>query len=99
MTNDVRYGAFIWDMEKDKANIRQHGIGFQKAAEAFSDPRRIIAKDDAHSKDEERLFCIGSIGARIVTVRFTFRGRIVRIFGAGFWRKGRKTYEKSNLHR
>ena len=99
MTGDVRYGAFIWNGEKEKANIRRHGVRFQDAAEAFADPRRIIAKDEAHSKDEERLFCIGSINGRVVTVRFTFRGKAVRIFGAGFWRKGGKLYEKINPHR
>jgi len=99
MSNDVQYGAFVWDASKEKANIRLHGLGFQEAAEAFADPRRIIARDDRHSKDEERLFCIGSMDGRIVTVRFTYRGKVIRIFGAGFWRKGRKAYEKTNIHR
>jgi hypothetical protein len=50
------------------------------------------------SKEEERLFCIGLMGDCIATVRFTFRNKIVRVFGAGFWRKGRKVYEETNLH-
>jgi hypothetical protein len=28
----------------------------------------------------------------IVTVRFTIREEIIRIFGAGLWRKGRRIY-------
>jgi len=32
----------------------------------------------------------------ILTVRFTYRDEIIRIFGAGYWRKGKKTYEKNN---
>jgi hypothetical protein len=35
----------------------------------------------------------------IVTVRFTMRNHNIRIFGAGFWRQGRKKYEEQNtLH-
>jgi uncharacterized protein len=99
MSDDVRFGVFVWNAVKEKANIRQHGLSFQEAVEAFSDARRIIARDDGHSREEERLFCIGSIQGRIATVRFTFREKIIRIFGAGYWRKGRKVYEKANLHR
>ena len=29
-----------------------------------------------------------------MTVRFTYRNEIVRIIGAGYWRAGRKIYEK-----
>ena len=32
----------------------------------------------------------------IITVRFTYREGKVRIFGAGYWRKGRKRYEQQN---
>lgn len=31
-----------------------------------------------------------------MTVRFTYRGMKFRIFGAGFWRKGKKIYEEKN---
>jgi uncharacterized protein len=98
MSEDVRYEAFVWNAEKEKANIQQHGLSFQDAVEAFADSRRIIAQDEKHSKEEERLFCIGLVNNRVMTVRFTLRGKIIRIFGAGFWRKGRKLYEKTNLH-
>jgi hypothetical protein len=29
-------------------------------------------------------------------VRFTVRGDAIRIFGAGYWRKGKKIYEQEN---
>ena len=29
-------------------------------------------------------------------VRFTYRGETIRIIGAGYWRKGRRLYEKEN---
>jgi hypothetical protein len=31
-----------------------------------------------------------------MTVRFAHRGGKIRIFGAAFWRKGKKRYEKEN---
>jgi hypothetical protein len=32
----------------------------------------------------------------ILTVRFTYRGHVIRIYGAGYWRKGRRIYEEQN---
>jgi hypothetical protein len=29
-----------------------------------------------------------------LTVRFTYRGDVIRLFGAGYWRKGRRIYEQ-----
>ena len=59
----------------------------------------MIAKDTAHSSREPRFFCFGRVGEGILTVRFTYRGGVIRIFGAGYWRKGKTIYEKeSHLH-
>ena len=33
---------------------------------------------------------IGRVGDGIMTVRFTYRGHVIRIYGAGYWRKERK---------
>jgi hypothetical protein len=96
MVEPIRFGVFVWDGAKDRANFHRHGLGFSDAVEAFADPRRIVARDDKHSRQEERLFCIGLVKTRIATVRFTYRGKTARIFGAGYWRKGRKLYEETN---
>jgi hypothetical protein len=32
----------------------------------------------------------------VLTVRFTYRGGVIRIFGAGYWRKGKRIYEQEN---
>jgi hypothetical protein len=90
----VRYGQFEWDLEKAKANLSKHGVDFFEAMSAFLDDHRVIATDDAHSTLEPRLFCIGKVGNRILTVRFTYRKGIIRIFGAGHWRKGGVIYGK-----
>lgn len=44
---------------------------------------------------ERRIDCIGWAEG-ILTVRFTVRAKTIRIFGAGYWRKGRKIYEEQN---
>jgi len=87
---------FEWDARKNTANQRLHGVAFEDAQLAFLDPSRVIARDDNHSAVEERYFCIGMVGGGILTVRYTFRGERIRIFGAGYCRKGRRIYEEEN---
>ncbi len=91
---------FEWNAAKDRENRYKHGVGFAQAQFAFTDPRRVIAIDTAHSGDEERFFCFGDTGGGILTVRFTYRNGVIRIFGAGYWRKGKRIYERENqIHR
>ena len=87
---------FEWDPTKDEENQRKHGVAFAVAQYAFADPARVIAEDTAHSGDEPRYFCFGRVGGGVLTVRFTYRRRVIRIFGAGYWRKGRRIYEEEN---
>lgn len=87
---------FEWDAKKDRENQKKHGIAFQTAQYAFADPKRVIAADLSHSQDEKRYFCFGMVDGGIVTVRFTLRGSVIRIFGAGYWRKGKMIYEKNS---
>ena len=89
----VKY-SFEWDDHKDALNQKQHGVAFVEAQEAFYDLHRIVAQDSAHSEDEPRFFCIGQTPKGILTVRFTVRGRNIRIIGAGKWRKWSRFYEK-----
>jgi uncharacterized DUF497 family protein len=86
--------GFEWDAEKDRENKEKHGVSFKLAQYAFADPDRVIAQDLTHSGEEARFLCFGRVGGGILTVRFTYRGGTIRIFGAGYWRKGRKTYEQ-----
>jgi uncharacterized DUF497 family protein len=87
---------FEWDAAKDRANRAKHGIGFEFAQQAFLDPLRVIAEDLEHGDEEKRYFCFGRVEDAVMTVRFTWRNRKIRIFGAGYWRKGRAIYEKAN---
>ena len=88
--------GFEWDAEKDRENREKHGVSFGLAQYAFADPERVIAQDVTHSMDEARFFCIGRVGNGILTVRFTYREGIIRIFGADYWRKGKKVYEQEH---
>ena len=87
---------FEWDVEKDALNQAKHGISFAVAQYAFADPLRIIARDESHSQTEERFYCFGAVGDGILTVRFTYRAAVIRIIGAGYWRKGKAIYEREN---
>jgi hypothetical protein len=87
---------FDWDDEKDKENQAKHGVSLSTAQHAFLDPNRVIVEDVAHSREEERFYCIGRVGDGIMTVRFTYRGDVIRIYGAGYWRRGKKIYEEKN---
>ena len=88
---------FEWDEAKDALNKRKHGISFYSAQYALSDPHRVIAEDLDHSTEsEKRYFCIGKVDDEIVTLRFMVRSNKIRIIGAGYWRKGKKIYEKEN---
>ncbi|MBL7218991.1 MAG: BrnT family toxin [Phycisphaerae bacterium] len=88
--------GFDWDLGKDRDNQEKHGVPFELAQYAFADPDRVIAEDVSHSQDEKRYFCFGMVGMGVLTVRFTIRGSTIRIFGAGYWRKGKGIYEREN---
>jgi uncharacterized protein len=87
---------FEWDDNKNQENILKHGISFIEAQEAFKDDKRIILADIRHSGNEQRYYCLGKVYGEIMTVRFTYRAGSIRIFGAAFWRKGKKHYEEKN---
>ena len=87
---------FEWDDKKDKDNQLKHGVSFALAQIAFLDENRIILEDLDHSDKEARYYCLGKVAGGIMTVRFTYRNKRIRIIGAGYWRKGKKIYEKEN---
>jgi len=91
---------FEWSEDKNLANQKNHGISFEVAQHAFDDPKRVIIRDLKHEKGEKRFFCLGQVDGGVLTVRFSFRRKRIRIYGAGYWRLGRKRYEQENkIHR
>ncbi len=87
---------FDWDTDKDAENQQKHGVSFSRAQYAFADPKRVIATDTTHSQTEERFYCFGEVDGGVLTVRFTYRASVIRIIGAGYWRKGKAIYEREN---
>jgi len=87
--------SFEWDQKKNAKNLLKHGVNFETAQYAFIDPKRIIAEDLSHSKDELRYYCFGKVKGGVLTVRFTYRSERIRIIGAGYWRKGVRYYEET----
>ena len=87
--------TFEWDDNKNQLNKNKHGVSFYEAQQAFFDENRIIAEDIEHSHSEKRYYCFGKVDTAVMTVRFTHRSTKVRIIGAGYWRQGKKIYEKA----
>ena len=85
-----------WDPVKDQENQAKHGVTFTTAQLAFADPHRVIAADLPHGVTERRYFCFGLVDGVVLSVRFTYRKGAIRIFGAGYWRKGKLIYEEQN---
>lgn len=75
---------FEWDEQKNKSNLKKHGIDFETAARVFQDDERIEYYDAQHSLDEDRYITIGQIGAvtLIVTVVYTEREDAIRLISA-----------------
>jgi uncharacterized DUF497 family protein len=92
----MKRARFEWDEAKDKDNQKKHGVSFTAAQKAFFDNKRVIAEDTRHSNEEKRYYCIGRVSDGILTVRFTVRRHTIRIFGAGYWRRGKQIYEEQN---
>jgi uncharacterized protein len=68
---------------KANANLSKHGVSFEEAMTAFSNPLAKIFKDDAHSTEEQREIIIGhSARHRLLLVSFTARKETIRILSA-----------------
>ena len=87
---------FEWDSTKDQQNQEKHGVSFALAQLAFFDRHRVMLEDMEHSTTEKRYYCLGRVAGGIMTVRFTYRKKKIRIIGAGYWRKGKRIYEREN---
>jgi len=83
---DVRHElngtTFVWNVEKARLNVRNHGVAFEQAAEVFFDPFfRLV---DAGRNDEARDAVIGydSESRLLCVVHVEIEGEIVRIISA-----------------
>lgn len=63
---DVRW---TWDENKNRSNLRKHGLSFETAALVFADPL-ILQRPDPHS-EEGRWLTVGLVGNVVVVVSHT----------------------------
>ena len=70
-----------WDDNKNRINIRKHGISFETAALVFADEERIEYYDKLHSQDEDRYVVLGCIQG-ILYVVYTMREEAARLISA-----------------
>jgi len=86
MFDDVVYkDKFIWQRSKNEINKKEHKISFETASLVFDDPLAVVVYDLAHSRyDEDRYRLTGFLMSRpsLVTVCFTIRAELTRIFSA-----------------
>lgn len=75
---------FEWDDEKNRINLRKHGIDFETAALVFQDDNRLEFFDTNHSDEEDRYITIGMIDKVmcIIMVVYTEREQAVRLISA-----------------
>ena len=70
-----------WDPEKERSNVRKHGISFSEAVTALEDELAITLEDDYPA--ETRFITLGMDEAgRVLVVVYTYRGEVIRIISA-----------------
>ena len=84
---------FEWDLSKEMANVRKHGVTFSEAVGCFFDAHGFQLVDAKHSREEGRFYWVGkSEAGQVLTTRFTRRRNKIRIIGSAEWRKFRRLY-------
>lgn len=74
---------FAWDVRKNKANLKKHGIDFREAATVFYDPLSTTFPDEDHSEQEQRFLTIGaSARGSILVIAHTEEGDTIRVISA-----------------
>jgi uncharacterized DUF497 family protein len=64
-----------------EANERKHpGMTFEKGSAAYDDPLAIEEYDEGNSEYEDRYNRTGIVGDAYITVSFTIRNNLARIF-------------------
>ena len=88
---------FEWNEEKNRLNIRKHGLDFADAEEIFESPI-LISKDDRKNYGENRFVGMGYIKGRVMVLIFTKREpNIIRIISLRKANKREQTKFKKAL--
>lgn len=75
---------FEWDTEKEKQNVKKHGVTFTEASRLFTGHSTYLELyDDNHSGDEDRFIAIGPVVRGLIVVVYVERNvDIIRIISA-----------------
>ncbi len=65
---------FVWDQNKNLANIKKHKISFEEARTVFFDDNARLIPDPEHSLEEERFIILGITNKlRLLVVIHTYK--------------------------
>jgi uncharacterized DUF497 family protein len=73
---------FEWRDEKAASNLREHGITFEMAREAFKDVFAVEWVDNRHDDNEERINMLAMLENHLLHLTYTLRGEKIRIISA-----------------
>lgn len=73
---------YEWDAAKASLNLRRHGVAFEHAIMALSDPFAIEEVDERENYGEERINLIGMSDGVLLHVTYTERNGRIRIISA-----------------
>lgn len=76
---------FVWDKNKNLANIKKHKISFEEAKTVFLDDNARLIHDPEHSISKERFIILGITNKlRLLVVVHTYKedGDVIRIISA-----------------
>ena len=59
---------FLWDEDKNRANLKKHGVDFDDAVRAWHDPDRVDFFDREHGLDETRWIFLGAVAGVVLFV-------------------------------
>lgn len=61
---------FVWDQQKNQANIKKHRLNFADAHKVFDQPL-LVNRDERQEYSEDRWIGIGLLDMRVVVLVFT----------------------------
>jgi len=73
--------VFEWDPKKERENVKEHGVYFDTAVQAFYDYNRKERHDDDSSDSEDRWQTMGFVDD-VLFIVYTERGDVMRIISA-----------------
>ena len=90
--------GFDWDEGNSRKNVDKHGVTQAEAEQVFFNEPLLVAADDKHSINEQRLHALGRAeDGRRLHITFTLRrkARLIRVISArDMNRKERGIYEQ-----